>query len=48
MSVELKCAQCEKPVRRDGEKLERSCDCAAPVIASMSARMAGSGGLRKS
>lgn len=48
MSVELKCAQCEKPVRREGEKLLRSCDCAAPVIAAMTARMAGNGGLRKS
>jgi len=44
----LACAACGKAVTRAGDQLVRACTCTGPVIASLSARMAGSGGLRKS
>ena len=44
----LACAACGQPVARAGDQLVRACTCTGPVIASLSARMAGSGGLRKS
>lgn len=47
-SAGLACAACGQPVTRTGDQLVRACTCTGPVIASLSARMAGSGGLRKS
>lgn len=46
--ADLACAACGQPVTRAGDQLVRACTCTGPVIASLSARMAGSGGLRKS